>query len=188
MTAMDEARVPPNGRILYLTPVMKRLIQNADKISKSINVQQNSKTINREISRLDEVELVSVPSGLMKTAYSFAQGYLAADNAAQINMFLVHPDAVITPVSYETVLLDPPSAGTGGKWYYYEESHEDVFILNKKQDAIWFNITASSATYTAVVSPTGNPSTSGYYEKSGSDYFPSADTEVDSNKTYYTKS
>lgn len=190
MTAMDEARVPPNGRILYVTPVMKRVIQNADKISRSYDVSQSgrNRVVDRNVSRLDEVELVAVPSTLMKTAYSFTQGYIAADNAAQINMFLVHPDAVITPVSYETVLLDPPSAGTGGKWYYYEESHEDVFILNKKQDAIWFNITAATGTYTAVVSPTGNPSTSGYYEKFGDNYFPSTDTTVDSNKTYYTKS
>lgn len=149
MTAMDEARVPFNGRILYVTPAIKRIIQNADKISNSINAQQNNRAIDRTISRLDEVELVSVPSGLMKTAYDFEPqggGYEVASGAGQVNMFLIHPDAVITPVSYETVLLDPPSAGTGGKWEYYEESHEDVFILNKKQSAIWFNITAATPT------------------------------------------
>ncbi|HBK02236.1 MAG TPA: capsid protein, partial [Clostridiales bacterium] len=33
---------------------------------------------------------------------------------------------------------------TEGKYYYYEESYEDVFILNKKADGIAFNITASA--------------------------------------------
>ena len=42
--------------------------------------------------------------------------------------------------------------------------------------------------YTAVANPTGNPSTSGYYEKSGSTYTLSEDTEVAAGKTYYTKS
>ena len=42
--------------------------------------------------------------------------------------------------------------------------------------------------YTAVANPTGNPSTSGYYEKSGETYTLSEDTEVDGTKTYYTKS
>lgn len=42
--------------------------------------------------------------------------------------------------------------------------------------------------YTAVANPTGNPSTSGYYEKSGNTYTASADTEVTEGKTYYTKS
>ena len=41
--------------------------------------------------------------------------------------------------------------------------------------------------YTEVGSPTGNPSTSGYYEKSGDNYTASTDTEVDASKTYYTK-
>lgn len=43
-------------------------------------------------------------------------------------------------------------------------------------------------TYTAVDTPTGNPSTQGWYEKSGDDYVLTADTSVQSGKTYYTKS
>ena len=46
-----------------------------------------------------------------------------------------------------------------------------------------------TATFTAVGSPTGNPSTSGYFEKNAkNDYFPSTDTTVVSGKTYYTRS
>jgi hypothetical protein len=46
-----------------------------------------------------------------------------------------------------------------------------------------------TATFTAVGSPTGNPSTSGYFEKNAkNDYFPSTDTQVVSGKTYYTRS
>lgn len=44
--------------------------------------------------------------------------------------------------------------------------------------------------YTAVSTPTGNPSTQGYYERSGSEgayvYTLSTDTTVDNEKTYYT--
>ncbi len=47
-------------------------------------------------------------------------------------------------------------------------------------------------TYTAVSSPTGNPSTQGYYERSGTSpnytYTRSTDTTVQSGKTYYTRS
>lgn len=39
---------------------------------------------------------------------------------------------------------------------------------------------------TTVSSPTGNPSTSGYYELVNSRYVPSTDTSVQSGKTYYT--
>lgn len=46
----------------------------------------------------------------------------------------------------------------------------------------------TDGTYTKVVSPTGNPSTSDYYEKTGNVYVKSTDTEVDAQKDYYTAS
>ena len=142
MTAMDEANVPPDGRILYCTPPVKRMFENADKISKSINVTNASsqKTVNRVISRLDEVTLVKVPSKLMMTDYDFSVGWAPKQTAAQVNFLLVHPDAVIAPVSYSFAQLSPPDALSQGKWVYYEESHEDVFIINRRQDAIFFSI------------------------------------------------
>lgn len=43
-------------------------------------------------------------------------------------------------------------------------------------------------TYTAVSSPTGNPSALGYFVLVGDSYRPTSDTTVDSNVTYYTRS
>ena len=138
MEKMDEARVPVTGRILYVTPAINTLIKNAKQITRTINVESAGSTINRKVSRIDEVEIIAVPSTLMKTAYDFTTGWAAGGGAKQIHMFLVHPVAVITPVSYQFSQLDEPSATTEGKYYYYEESFEDVFILNKKADAIQF--------------------------------------------------
>ena len=93
------------------------------------------------MNRLDEVEIVGVPATLMKTKYDFTEGWKPAEGAAQIDMMLVHPTCVITPVSYQYAQLDPPSAVTQGKYLYYEESFEDVFILNKKSDGLQFHVT-----------------------------------------------
>ena len=141
MLNMDNGRVPVNGRILYVTHEVKKIIQNADKIERSLNVQDAKDVINRVVNRLDEVEIIGVPAILMKTAYDFTQGWAPVSTADQINMMLIHPTAVITPVSYTFSQLDPPSAGSEGKYIYYEESFEDVFILNKKKNAIQFNVT-----------------------------------------------
>lgn len=138
MEKMDEARVPVTGRILYVTPAINTLIKNAKQITRTINVESAGSTINRKVSRIDEVEIIAVPSTLMKTSYNFTTGWVAGGSAKQIHMLLVHPIAVITPVSYQFSQLDEPSAKTEGKYYYYEESFEDVFILNKKADAIQF--------------------------------------------------
>lgn len=141
MLNMDNARVPANGRILYCTHEVKAMLKNAEDISRSLSVTNNNHVIDRVVNRLDEVKIVGVPATLMKTAYVFTSGWAPAQTADQINMFLVHPVAVITPVSYTFSRLDEPSAGSEGKYIYYEEAFEDAFILNKKADALQFNIT-----------------------------------------------
>ena len=153
MLNMDNARVPANGRILYVTHEIKSMLKNAqidanNTLGRSISVETGPNAIDRRISRLDEVQVIGVPATLMKTLYDFTSGWAPAQTAAQINMMLIHPLAVITPVSYTFSRLDAPSAMSEGKYVYYEESFEDVFILNKKADAIQFNITPGSGTGT----------------------------------------
>jgi len=148
MLNMDNARVPVQGRILYVTNEVKYILKEAQTMVRNINVQQNNNVINRVVDRLDEVEIVGVAAPLMKTKYNFDKGWAPALDAGQINMMLIHPAAVITPVSYSFSQLDEPSAGSEGKYIYFEESFEDVFILNKKADAIQFNITPGAATTT----------------------------------------
>ena len=145
MLNMDNARVPVSGRILYVTNEVKSMLKNAQSIERNWDVQSSADEINRVVNRLDEVQVIGVPSQLMKTKYDFTTGWApatGANGAKQINMCLIHPAAIITPVSYTFSKLDAPSALSEGKYYYYEESFEDVFILNKKADAIQFNITA----------------------------------------------
>lgn len=142
MTAMDNSRVPRSGRILYVTPDVRTLITNAKAIVKTLDVSKRSEALRRAITSIDEVEIPdSVPSDMMKTVYDFTEGWKVDSTADQINMILVHPLAVITPTNYEFAQLDPPSAGSEGKWEYFEESFEDVFLLPNKVDAIAFNIT-----------------------------------------------
>lgn len=140
MTEMDEARIPRVGRILYVTPKVRERITNAKQIYRHIDIKTTDTKITRGITAIDELEIVSVPSDLMKTLYDFTVGWEVADGAKQINMFMVHPLAVITPISYEFAQLDPPSAGSDGKYVYFEESFEDVFLLKQRKNAVAFNV------------------------------------------------
>ena len=132
MDAMDEARVPHSGRILYCDTFTKTLITKAIAIVRS-NAQ---KTIVRDVERLEEVTITSVPTDLLKTAYTFNNGFEADGGAKDIKMLLVHPSSILPIVSYSFAQLDSPSAMSQGKYVYFEESFEDVFILNKRVDAI----------------------------------------------------
>ena len=143
MLKMDNERVPANGRILYCTHEVKTLLKQAQGLQRTYDVQSGQSAIDRTVSRIEEVEIIGVPKTLMLTAYNFTSDFAPGTNPSLINMFLVHPNAVITPVKYEFSKLDEPSAGSEGKYVYYEESHEDVFILNNKAGAIQFNITVN---------------------------------------------
>ena len=148
MLKMDNAMVPANGRILYVTHEVNVLLKEAQGLSRSIDVSSGPNAIDRRVNRLDQVNIVPVPATLMKTAYDFTQGWAPKANAGQVNMFLVHPNAVITPVSYTFSRLDAPNALSEGKYVYYEESFEDAFVLNKKSDALQFNVTGGGTTST----------------------------------------
>lgn len=140
MEAMDEALVPSQGRLLYVTPFVKTLLKQASNIGLSRNVQQGANTINRVVDRLDEIRLITVPSFLMKTAYDFEVGFKPSATAKQVNLFLVHPSAILTPNKYAFVGMEAPAAGTKGDYIYYEKEYSDVFILNNRTGAIAFNV------------------------------------------------
>lgn len=143
MLKMDNGRVPGNGRILYVPFEVLNILKEAEKISRSMDITSGPNAIDRRVNRLDQVEVIGVPSTLMKTLYDFTEDYTIDDDAQQINMFLIHPMAIITPVSYTFSRLDAPSAMSEGKYVYYEESFEDVFILDNKSNAIQFNVSSN---------------------------------------------
>lgn len=143
MLEMDEAEVPQTGRLLYITPTVKKIVKAAKDLQRKLDVGgTGEKAANRGIYSLDDVTIITVPSTRMKTAYNFTNGAVPDATAKQINMILIHPLAMVAPQQYEFVSLDQPSATTGGKYFYYERKYWDVFILGAKVDGVKFNITA----------------------------------------------
>lgn len=142
MDKMDEARVPANGRLLYVDTYTKTMIDTAKESARFLGA--NDTAVKRSLSRIDEVEIISVPTAMMKSAYAFAtgadgaNGYSVAEGAKNVKMMLVHLSAVIPAINYEFAQLESPSALSQGKYVYFEESFEDLFIYNKKHAGIQF--------------------------------------------------
>jgi hypothetical protein len=142
MDKMDEARVPQAGRLCYVDTYTKTLIDTAKESARFLSASDTA--IKRTLSRIDEVELIPVPTAMMKTAYTFAtgtdgkNGYAIAEGAANVKMLLIHLSSVIPAINYEFAQLESPSALSQGKYVYFEESFEDLFIYNKKHAGIQF--------------------------------------------------
>ena len=145
MDAMDEARVPAAGRLLYVDTPTKTLIDTAKEASRNLSATDTA--IARKLDRIGEVEIIGVPTSAMKSKYNFKadDGFEVAEDAKDVRMLLIHPSVVIPVISYDFAQLGAPSSLSQGKWTYFEESFEDVFIYNKKHQAIQFYVEKKTA-------------------------------------------
>jgi hypothetical protein len=143
MEALDEAEVPEDGRILYVTPAINTLIKQGLSAARQLGTAQAGTEVNRIISMLDNVKRVTVPSGRMKSAYDYTEGASPAVGAVQINMILVHPKSVIAPVKIDQIYIDEPSAKTGGKSLYFQRQYWDAFLLEQKAAGCQVNAVAA---------------------------------------------
>ena len=143
MDKMDEKRVPAAGRLLYADTPTKTLIDTAKEAARNLSAQDTA--VARSLDRIGEVEVIGVPTTAMKSAYNFTDdGFEVAEDAKAVKMLLIHTSAVIPVIAYDFAQLGAPSSLSQGKWTYFEESFEDVFIYNKKHDAIQFYIEKSA--------------------------------------------
>ena len=84
---------------------------------------------------------VAEPTGNPSTSNYYEK---TVEAAKAVKMMLIHPSAVIPVISYDFAQLGAPSSLSQGKWTYFEESFEDVFIFNKKHAGIQFYIEQSA--------------------------------------------
>lgn len=144
MDKMDEARVPAAGRLLYADTYTKTLIDTAKEAARNLSATDTA--VARSLDRIGEVEIIGVPTSVMESKFIFkdTDGFEVASDAKAVKMLLVHPSAVIPVIAYDFAELGAPSSLSKGKWTYFEESFEDVFIFNKKHAGIQFYIEKSA--------------------------------------------
>lgn len=142
MEAMDEAGVPEEGRILYLTPKMMKIAKKAEGIQRTMDVARGSNAVNRKVHSLDDVKLKSVPSARMKTKYEFTEGCVASSSAKQINMILIHTSCVVCRDKYSYIKLFTPGTDsrTADGYLYQNRCYGDLFLLEKKAEGCAMNV------------------------------------------------
>ncbi|QLY79187.1 capsid protein [Clostridium intestinale] len=143
MAKMDDAGVPEEGRIMYITPSTKKIVKVAEGIERSIIVSTPN-TINRKVHSLDDVEFITVPAARMKTLYDFTDGCVADPTAKQINFILVHPSCVVCRDKYEYIKWYTPGHDSyvGDGHLYQNRNYGDIFLLEKKIEGITINAQA----------------------------------------------
>lgn len=144
LAAMADARVNRDRLICYVTPSIFKLLKEASGITRFIDAGTGIRNVDRNVGKLDGVRIIEVPSDMMKTAYDFTTGFVAADNAGQINMLFVDTEAVVTPIVYETSMISAPNAQSKGKYLYYERYYYGAAILANRKAGVYVNYTAAN--------------------------------------------
>jgi hypothetical protein len=140
MAIMDDQSVPQEGRILYVTSAMNKLLKSADGVSRMISAGAAG-VIDRRVHGLDDVQIKTVPSARFKTKYEFTDGCVPASSAKQINMMLVHPSCVISRDKYAYMKLFTPGTDsrTADKYVYQNRYYTDIFLIERKSCGIAIN-------------------------------------------------
>lgn len=143
MAKMDEAGVPEEGRILYVTPSMNKIVKSAQGIERSITVTTPN-SINRKVHSLDDVAIKMVPAARMKTKFDFTEGCVADSTAKQINFILIHPSCVVCRDKYDYIRWYTPGhdSRVGDGYLYQNRSYGDLFLLERKVAGVAMNVEA----------------------------------------------
>lgn len=143
MAVMDDNAVPQEGRILYVTSAINKILKSAEGITRTISAGAAG-VIDRRVHGLDDVQIKTVPSARFKTKYDFTDGCVPAEDAKQINMILVHPSCVISRDKYAYMKLFTPGTDsrTADKYVYQNRYYTDTFLLEQKSCGIAINAEA----------------------------------------------
>lgn len=141
---MTNQRVNRDRVRCKITPAAYKLLKQATGMTRFIEVTNGIRDVDRNIARLDGVEIMEVPADMMKTAYTFTSGWAVNTvSAQQINFLLYDPDAIAAPIVYDVSMMSPGSAQTKGKDIYYERYYYDVFMLAQRGAGVYAHLGAA---------------------------------------------
>lgn len=138
---MVDQRVNRDRIRCKMTPSTYKKLKEAAGITRFVDVANGIRGIDRNVAKLDGVSIEEVPADMMKTVYTFTEGWAVdTTNAKQINMLLVDPMALAAPIVYDQAIIGAPSAQSKGKYLYYERYYYDVFCLNQRGAGFFANV------------------------------------------------
>ena len=144
MEKMDEAGVPSEGRILYVTPAVNKRFKQAKDIQRVLGVNGSNGDVKRSIYSLDDVKIKQVQSARMKSQYNFTNGCVATDEAKQMNFILIHPSCEVAREKYSYIKVFTPGhdSRTADNYLLQSRFYMDAFLIKNKAAGIFINATA----------------------------------------------
>ncbi len=148
MLAMDNAEVPEEGRILFLSTACASLLKGVATLTRNVG-QVDDGSINRDAKGIDLIKtIVKMPPTRFYTAITQydgsssgqeAGGYIKnASTGKDLNFQIIHPSAVLQTVKHTVnKIITPEDNQTSDGWLYFYRAYHDALVYDNKTDGIY---------------------------------------------------
>ena len=145
--ALDNAEVPYEGRILFVSPgTYKNLKDGITRFT-----ENGDPNVNGRVEMYDDMRIIRVPAGRFNTAVtlnapttsSAVGGYTASGQA--INFMIIHPSATLQVVKHVVPRVFSPQVNQeADAWKFDYRIYHDCWVLNNKKKGIYVHSVSST--------------------------------------------
>lgn len=132
MSAMSEAEVPAEGRILYITPTLKGLIDDLE--------TYKSKECMKKFTKI-----IEVPQSRFYSAVTIdATGFKKGAEAKNLNFMIVDPKAAFAVAKHKKLrVFDPDTNQKRDDYLFQYRLYHDMFVYPQKAAGIYAHISTT---------------------------------------------
>lgn len=135
IAAMDEAEVPAQDRVLFITPTLKGLIDDLD--------TNKSKKVLERFSSIIEVPQTRFYSDITLNSGADSWGYAKAPDAKGLNFLIVAKSAVVQAKKLALPkIFDPDTNQKKDAWLFQYRHYHDAFVYENKVKGIYAHTVA----------------------------------------------
>lgn len=142
--ALNQAQVPPDGRILYVSDTVLAALEGA--VNRTL---ANENTVDRRVMRFDGMDVIMVPQTRFYTAITLDPGLVpnAGGFARQnppagfnVNFLMLHPSAVLQATKHADLkIFDPDTNQSMDAWKIQYRLYHDCFVYTNKLNGVYLH-------------------------------------------------
>jgi hypothetical protein len=137
--SMDANEVPAEGRLLYVSPTVNRMISAA--VTRMLG---NDNSVDRRVGSLDGMPIIPVPQTRFYKTCTLGDptsgGYTNA--GAVLNFMIIHPSAVLQVLKHEQLKIFTPDENQSMDSYLVQyRVYHDAFVYTQKVKGVYFHTT-----------------------------------------------
>ena len=147
-TSMDNAEVPYEGRVLFVSPKCYQGLK--EKIERIVINSENN--VNTNVEFYDDMRVIRVPQGRFSTAITLKQPTTAAGEGGytasgyDINFMIVHPTAIMQVMKHKVIRVFSPEQNIEADGYRVNARYyHDSWVKTQKTKGIYVHRAATSA-------------------------------------------